>query len=115
MANRFVILADVHLGTPETQFPGQNYTYAANVLRETVAAIAPLTPDHIVIVGDLVNMGTAEEYEIASTILSPLKAPIWTIPGNHELVRGSLEDFCASHRPAPIKSWTSMPARLASV
>src|SRR5262245_53510890 len=90
---KMALLADVHLGTPATQFPNQDYTYAADLLRRAISAIRALQPDELVIVGDLVNMGTAEEYTLAREILDELRKPITTIPGNHELVKGNLDQF----------------------
>ena len=90
---RFAILADIHLGTLETQFPGQDLTYATDLLRRAVSAIKPHNVDELVIVGDLVNMGTDEEYQIARDILRDVGAPVSTIPGNHELVKASVADF----------------------
>jgi 3',5'-cyclic-AMP phosphodiesterase len=91
--SRIAIIADVHLGLPETQFPGQDYTYAQKLLPQAVQAIAALNPDRVVIVGDLVNMGTEAEYVMAKDLLSPLADRIEPMIGNHELVRGSVADF----------------------
>jgi len=95
MTIRLAILADVHLGTPQTQFPGQDLTHAGDLLRSAVTAMAAQQPHELVIVGDLVNMGTDEEYAIAGRILRELSVPVSTVPGNHELVKGSLEQFKA--------------------
>src|SRR5687768_17706071 len=92
---RFAILADIHLGTRETQFPGQDLTYATDLLRRAVTAIKSHDVDELVIIGDLVNMGTDEEYQIARDILRDVGAPVSTIPGNHELVKASIENFKA--------------------
>ncbi len=93
---RFVILADAHVGTPQTQFPGQDYVYAADVLRRAIEPIRAQRPDEIVILGDLVNMGAAEEYDLVRNVLADVGAPISLVPGNHELVKGTLADF-SSH------------------
>ena len=95
MRKRLAILADVHLGTRDTQFPGQDLTYAGDLLRRAVAGIEAQQPDELVIVGDLVNMGTIDEYDIARDALSTLAGVTSTIPGNHELVKATLEDFRA--------------------
>jgi Icc protein len=41
-------------------------------------------PDHVVISGDLVDGGAAEEYAHLKRLLAPLKAPFSAIPGNHD-------------------------------
>src|SRR5688572_24241826 len=92
---RLAVLADVHLGTRDTQFPGQDLTYAADLLRRAVSAIASHQPDELVIVGDLVNMGVEDEYALARDALRELGAITSTIPGNHELVKATLEDLRA--------------------
>ena len=102
MTIRLAILADVHLGTSATQFPGQDLTYAADLLRRAVTAIKAQKPDEVVVVGDLVNMGTVEEYELVRTILRELGVSVSTVPGNHELAKGSLEQFKANSPGAKV-------------
>lgn len=112
MTKRIAILADAHLGTRDTQFPGQDLTYAADLLRRAVEAIKPHRPDEVVIVGDLVNMGTEDEYAIARDILGGLPAPVSTTPGNHELVKATLENFRARSigpKPADLRVDPSGP------
>src|SRR5688572_27234530 len=92
-AVRFAILADIHLGTRGTQFPGQDLTYAPDLLCLAATAIKPHNVDELVIVGDLVNMGLDEEYAIARSALRDVGAPVSTVPGNHELVKATLDDF----------------------
>lgn len=87
------MLADVHLGLPDTQFPGQDYIYAAGLLEQAVERIRGLAVDELIVIGDLVNMGTPSEYEIAEKILLEFRDRITVIPGNHETIRGKLEDF----------------------
>ncbi len=58
-----------------------------NMLAErAVAAVNRLDPqpDFIVITGDLVDHGKAEEYQVARRIMDDLKAPYAVIPGNHD-------------------------------
>ncbi len=43
-----------------------------------------LQPDAIVVTGDLVDFGKAEEYDFLKTLLAPLKMPLYLIPGNHD-------------------------------
>lgn len=58
-----------------------------NMLAErAVAAVNGLDPqpDFILITGDLVDNGKAEEYELARRIMDDLRAPYAVIPGNHD-------------------------------
>ena len=90
---RLAVLADVHLSTPDTQFPDQDLTYTADVLRAAVGRIERLNVDRTVVVGDLVNMGTADEYALARDLLSPIDGSLDLLAGNHETTRGTLADF----------------------
>ena len=44
----------------------------------------PRQPDAVVMTGDLVNWATAAEYDHLRTLLAPLKAPFYVLPGNHD-------------------------------
>ncbi len=58
----------------------------AAMLRDCVAEVLKLDPrpDIIALTGDLVDLGRPEEYQHLKSILAPLKAPIYAIPGNHD-------------------------------
>lgn len=58
----------------------------AAMLRACVAEVATIDPrpDVILLTGDLVDLGRPEEYAHLKSILAPLKAPIYAIPGNHD-------------------------------
>lgn len=58
----------------------------ASMLRACVAEVSKLDPrpDVIALTGDLVDLGRPEEYAHLKSILAPLKAPIYAIPGNHD-------------------------------
>ena len=58
----------------------------AAMLRACVAEVLHLDPkpDVIALTGDLVDLGRPEEYAHLKSILAPLKAPIYAIPGNHD-------------------------------
>jgi Icc protein len=44
----------------------------------------PDPPDAVLMTGDLADHGTDEEYEIVSTLLARLDAPLYVLPGNHD-------------------------------
>jgi len=58
----------------------------AAMLQRCVADVLKLDPqpDLIVMSGDLVDLGRAEEYVWLKTLLAPLKQPIVVVPGNHD-------------------------------
>ncbi|HYM30463.1 MAG TPA: phosphodiesterase [Candidatus Cybelea sp.] len=63
----------------------------APALSRCIAAVeaARPKPDVVLITGDLVDNGTAEEYARLKAILAPLTIPVYLIPGNHD-ERGAL-------------------------
>lgn len=58
----------------------------AAMLEECVRTVRTLTPtpDAIVLTGDLVDLGRPDEYEYLSSLLAPLRMPLYAIPGNHD-------------------------------
>ena len=66
----------------------------ADAVRD-VAALAP-APDAVLVTGDLVEHGSASEYERVRELLSPLAMPLHVIGGNHD-ERGGLR---AAFEPA---------------
>ncbi len=71
-------------------------------VREAVAHVNGLDPlpDAVVVSGDLVDNGTAEEYAELREILAPLRPPMYVIPGNHDDRQPLLEAF-ADHAYLP--------------
>jgi Icc protein len=57
-------------------------------------------PDVVLVTGDLVNEGTAQEYALARPILDQLAMPYFVIPGNHDRGEALLEAF-ADHPYLP--------------
>ncbi len=90
---KIAILADVHLGLPETQFPGQSFEFTPDLLRLAVQQIVQDAAERVMVVGDLVNMGTAAEFRLANELLAPLAGRVRTIPGNHDLIDATLGEF----------------------
>ena len=56
------------------------------MLRNCIAHVQALQPqpDVVVVTGDLVDFGLAEEYALLSDCLAPLVQPILLIAGNHD-------------------------------
>lgn len=66
----------------------------ASALAATVAQIKALDPqpDIVLATGDLVDLGTPNEYARLRELLAPLRAPVFAIPGNHD----ERNAFCAA-------------------
>jgi len=74
----------------------------ATYLRRAVAELAALQPrpDAVLVTGDLVDAGLAEEYALLRSILGQLPMPYYLIPGNHD-ARRPLVDAFSDHRYWP--------------
>ena len=79
----FHIFADA----PETSLVRSDIVEAT---RKVVADIANFSPriDAVMITGDLADGGSADDYALVKDILSPIKVPIFAVPGNHDARMG---------------------------
>lgn len=77
-------ISDTHIGRPGEKIAAMVDTAAC--LTRAVAQIGRLDPppDALLITGDLVNGGTADEYAHLRELLAPLALPTYVIPGNHD-------------------------------
>lgn len=74
---RFAFISDTHIGSPNGS--------AEEDLRRTVADINSM-PEiaFVVLTGDITELGTDEEIQLAKEILSALKVPYYILAGNHD-------------------------------
>lgn len=79
-----VQLSDLHIGKPRQPLYGRIDT--GGMLHAAVTSVLQLAqqPDAVIITGDLVDAGTADEYAHLATLLAPLKMPLYLLPGNHD-------------------------------
>ena len=78
-------LTDPHiLAAGRNAFGGRLDTSAS--LAEAVRTILalPQPPDAVLLTGDLVDSGSAEEYAHLASLLDPLPMPLYLLPGNHD-------------------------------
>ena len=77
-------LSDLHIKAEGEPLLGKIDTAA--MLRACVSDVLALRqqPDAVVITGDLVDLGTADEYAYLRELLAPLAMPLYVIPGNHD-------------------------------
>jgi len=77
------------LSDPHVKSPGQllyDRIDTAGYLERAVAHVLRLDPlpDLMIMTGDLVDGGKAEEYALLRRLLAPLPMPVYVIPGNHD-------------------------------
>jgi 3',5'-cyclic-AMP phosphodiesterase len=79
-----VQLSDLHIRAHGQLAYGRVDTAAC--LHQAVGAICrlPQAPDAVLITGDLVDYGRADEYEHLAQLLAPLTQPVYLLPGNHD-------------------------------
>jgi predicted phosphodiesterase len=93
MSTRLVIISDAHVPGPGP---------LADLLRSAIARAVELNPASVVLLGDIVENGTADEYALALDCVRPVRMLIRSLPGNHELLSGTINDFR--------KAWLVEPA-----
>lgn len=93
---RIAILADIHYSSIEQKTCGRRETGVADtiLLRAVVRLNRLIRPDVTLVVGDLVNGGSApngrHDMELIRDTLKRLQSPALVIPGNHD---GASDDF----------------------
>ncbi len=97
-------ITDTHVKLPGALAYGRVDT--ASMLERCVAALGRLDPqpDLIVVTGDLVDLGRAEEYAHLRALLAPLVPPLIVIPGNHD-DRAALRAAFADHAYLPAEGF----------
>jgi 3',5'-cyclic AMP phosphodiesterase CpdA len=77
-------ISDCHIVDPGSMFADR--TDSAEGLRRAVDTIVnlPIAPDLVLLTGDLVNDGTASQYDHLLELLGGLQIPMLPIPGNHD-------------------------------
>ena len=96
-------ISDLHLKA------GQRLTYGVvdtlGALRRAVEQLnaSHPRPDIVVISGDLVDFGRADEYAVLHPELARLHMPVYLVPGNHDS-RGPLLDAFGDHTYLPVSA-----------
>ncbi len=78
-----------HLSDPHVRPDGVLYQGVVDSNAQFAAAIAHVNalaprPDLVLLSGDLVDHGHADEYAMLARLLAPLDVPVLAIPGNHD-------------------------------
>ncbi|MCF6521493.1 phosphodiester glycosidase family protein [Streptomyces sp. JJ36] len=94
---RFAVLSDA-------QFVARDPDSAAvRQARRTLREVRAARPDFVVVDGDLVDEGAPEDLAFARRVLEEElgdAVPWYYVPGNHETMGGSIDDFVAEFGPA---------------
>ena len=74
---KFAFVTDTHIGSPNG--------VAEEDLQRTIEDINSLEDvDFVLLTGDITEMGTDEEIELAKSIIEQLEIPYYIVPGNHD-------------------------------
>jgi 3',5'-cyclic-AMP phosphodiesterase len=101
----FVQISDSHIG-----FTGSANTDVKATLTQTVTAInaMPKQPQFVMHTGDVTHLSRPAQFDDAKQILGALKAPLVTIPGEHDVLGSSFGAFSAAFPNALAKTpWFS--------
>lgn len=79
----FVQISDSHIG-----FHKPANKHAMETFQKSIAAInsLPTPPAFVVHTGDITHLSKPEEFDLAKQILSQLKVPLFTLPGEHDTI-----------------------------
>jgi len=82
----FLQISDTHVGFSKAANPDPVAT-----LKETIGRIRalPQVPDFIVHTGDVTHLATPAQFDQAKQLLAELPAPIFFVPGEHDIVDGN--------------------------
>jgi 3',5'-cyclic-AMP phosphodiesterase len=95
-----VQISDPHIRRPgKLAYQKVDTAAALSLVVQSIEAL-PQRADAVVITGDLVDFGQAEEYEHLRALLAPLSAPVYLLAGNHD-DRNMLRSVFGDHRYLP--------------
>ncbi|MGH7756270.1 MAG: metallophosphoesterase family protein, partial [Vulcanimicrobiaceae bacterium] len=100
----FVQISDSHIGFHRPENPD-----VIGTLNDAVAAINGLSrqPNFVVHTGDLTHLAKPEQFDMVKQALSALRAPLITIPGEHDVIGSSKAYFDAFGRKDAPAGWSS--------
>lgn len=101
----FVQISDSHIGFNKDANPD-----VAGTLQQTVDAINAMAdqPAFVVHTGDVTHLAKAAQFDDAKQILGKLKAPLITLPGEHDTIGDNGKGFLAAFgHPGATDGWFS--------
>jgi 3',5'-cyclic-AMP phosphodiesterase len=104
----FVQISDSHIGFHQAANPD-----VAGTLTDAVSAINALSPqpDFVIHTGDITHLSKADQFDTAKQILGTIKAPLFTLPGEHDFIgstpQGYFDAFGGVHTQNSKTGWYS--------
>ncbi len=107
--NVLVQLSDPHIVAPGRLLMDRIDTPA--LLARAVSSVGALHPpaSAVVLTGDLVDRGSADEYAHLQQLLAPLTCPVWLMPGNHDAVEAMRQVFSDHAELTPVDDESLAP------
>jgi 3',5'-cyclic-AMP phosphodiesterase len=68
-------ISDPHVGSPY---------FVPNLMNRVIVELNELEPDVVICTGDFTNFGYRQEFKTAAAYLERIKAPVHSVPGNHD-------------------------------
>jgi 3',5'-cyclic AMP phosphodiesterase CpdA len=68
-------ISDMHVGSPY---------FVPNLMNRVIVEINEMEPDVVICTGDFTNFGYRQEFKNAVAYLERIKAPVHSVPGNHD-------------------------------
>jgi 3',5'-cyclic-AMP phosphodiesterase len=68
-------ISDPHVGSPY---------FVPNLMNRVIVELNELEPDVVICTGDFTNFGYRQEFKTAAAYLERIKAPVRSVPGNHD-------------------------------
>jgi Icc protein len=108
-------VSDFHVFSdkPETALVRLDAEAAARRVAEDLAQFSPAL-DGVAFTGDLTDGGSEQDYSLLKDILSPIKCPIYVVPGNHDK-RTTLRSAFAGFLPFGPGKYLNYEDRLGSL
>lgn len=96
----FVQISDTHIG-----FHKPANEHVTDTLQKAIAAInaLPVQPAFVVHTGDISHLSKPAEFDQAKQLLSQLKAPLFTLPGEHDTIGDRGKAYEEAFNPKDVK------------
>ena len=98
----FVQISDSHIGFTRPENPDVRGTFAKTI--DGINAL-PQQPAFVMHTGDVTHLSKPAQFDDAKSVLGTLRAPLLTVPGEHDVIGGSDEYFASFGRRDSPRGW----------